>query len=333
MTSHLRPGALRTAAVRAIPPTPRGPVPEDLVTHPHDDAAPVEHDPTGMRDLPRRACPTPGRCPTTSSPASPPPCGRGGCRAAPLLRTAGRDVVPLRPAPGSARLRHLGVAAAVVTAFGLGGVGVAAPGGRAPAARPPPAGPTPAAPRQGSGSRRPSGSRPGRRASALRGRPTRGSGEVVVVMSGPTVHLRPPSAQPPGARGPAADPSRPGRRGPAHRPDRAPRSGRGPAPTRSASRRRRPRRRRRGGRRGAGGGDRRAPERGRTAYAVSDRAPPAPRPHRRSGVPGVTRCRAPARATTGGAGPCGNTAGLGSVARRHRILRSPPATTTRGCVL
>ena len=42
--------------------TPRGHVPEDLVSHPHDDSAPVEHDPTGMRAL-LASLPDPGPMP------------------------------------------------------------------------------------------------------------------------------------------------------------------------------------------------------------------------------------------------------------------------------
>jgi len=104
------------------------------VSHPHDDNAPAEHDPTGMRAL-LASLPDPGPMPddlvARISAALAVEAGRGegieqfweptdGAQAGPGAGTteAGGQVVPLRRRLG---LRHLGVAAAVVGVLGLGG--------------------------------------------------------------------------------------------------------------------------------------------------------------------------------------------------------------------
>ena len=57
------------------------------------------------------------------------------------------------------------------------------------------------------------------------------------------------------------------------------------------------------------------------------------RPHPWSGAARLSPAGAPRPvARPAGRGRRGNTAAVGSVPRRHRMLRSPPATTTRGCV-
>ena len=126
--------------LRPVPPhpanTPRGHVPEDLVSHPHDDTAPVEHDPTGMRAL-LASLPDPGPMPddlvARISAALEAEAGRADDadelwgRLADTSHEvgsgegdpgAGGQVVPLHRRVG---LRHLGVAAAVVGVLGLGG--------------------------------------------------------------------------------------------------------------------------------------------------------------------------------------------------------------------
>ena len=93
------------------------------MTHPHDDPTPVEHDPTGMRDL-LAALPDPGPMPEDLVARITAALAEESRSAA---RTTGADagtVVPLRPRRGG--WRHLGVAAAVVTAVGLGGVALGA---------------------------------------------------------------------------------------------------------------------------------------------------------------------------------------------------------------
>jgi hypothetical protein len=163
------------------------------VSHPHDDSAPVEHDPTGMRAL-LASLPDPGPMPDdlvarigaalraeadrkdgvegllgpreVDDPAHAP------ARAEPL--DTGARVVPMHR---RVRLRHLGVAAAVVGVLGLGGylVGSTLPGGVS------------ASLSAGAGDSRTSSD------SAAAGKaqegvplvaPEAGSGEVVVVMSG-----------------------------------------------------------------------------------------------------------------------------------------------------
>jgi len=106
------------------------------VSHPHDDTAPVEHDPTGMRAL-LANLPEPGPMPEDLvarisaaltveaqrgdgidqlwSLDHDPAAGPSGRKDEP---DAGAQVVPLRRRLG---LRHLGVAAAVVGVLGLGG--------------------------------------------------------------------------------------------------------------------------------------------------------------------------------------------------------------------
>ena len=171
------------------------------MTQPHDDGLPVEHDPTGMRAL-LAGLPDPGPMPDelvsritaalaaeadagqapagarpngTEPPASPRPAGEGGAHVVPLRRR-------------SSRLRHLGVAAAVMAVVGLGTYGVAVMQGGGVGSLDAVAG------RGDSGSDTPSGSmeRSGDDSAegqsgpgpAVRVAPAPGSGEVVVVMSG-----------------------------------------------------------------------------------------------------------------------------------------------------
>ncbi len=61
VTSYLRRDPCVLPPARPLP-MPRGPVPEDPVTQPHDDGVPVEHDPTGMRAL-LAGLPDPGPMP------------------------------------------------------------------------------------------------------------------------------------------------------------------------------------------------------------------------------------------------------------------------------
>jgi thioredoxin reductase len=89
------------------------------VTHPHDDPTPVEHDPTGMRDL-LAALPDPGPMPEDLVARITAALAEESRAAALSASPDAGNVVPLRPRRGG--LRHLGVAAAVVTAIGLGGV-------------------------------------------------------------------------------------------------------------------------------------------------------------------------------------------------------------------
>lgn len=79
------------------------------MSHTHDDDAPVEHDPTGMRAL-LAGLPDPGPMPDDLV---------ARITAALAAEEDGPRVVPLRRRP---RTRHLAVAAAVVGAVGLGGV-------------------------------------------------------------------------------------------------------------------------------------------------------------------------------------------------------------------
>lgn len=89
------------------------------MTHPHDDPTPVEHDPTGMRDL-LAALPDPGPMPEDLVARITAALAEESRAAALSASPDAGNVVPLRPRRGG--LRHLGVAAAVVTAIGLGGV-------------------------------------------------------------------------------------------------------------------------------------------------------------------------------------------------------------------
>ena len=115
------------------------------MSHPHDDSAPVEHDPTGMRAL-LASLPDPGPMPddlvARISAALQAEADRGdgiegllgprdddaGEASRAELGDTGARVVPLHR---RVRLRHLGVAAAVVGVLGLGGyfVGSTLPGG------------------------------------------------------------------------------------------------------------------------------------------------------------------------------------------------------------
>jgi len=107
------------------------------VTHLHDDPTPVEHDPTGMRDL-LASLPDPGPMPedlvaritaalaeeSRAAQASFTAKKAGRVVDAPPTTLDAGNVVPLRPHRPT--LRHLGVAAAVVTAIGLGGAALGA---------------------------------------------------------------------------------------------------------------------------------------------------------------------------------------------------------------
>ncbi|HSF97595.1 MAG TPA: hypothetical protein VLA55_02790 [Ornithinibacter sp.] len=89
------------------------------MTHPHDDPTPVEHDPTGMRDL-LASLPDPGPMPDDLVARITAALAQESRSATLGPASDAGTVVPLRPR--RAGLRHLGVAAAVVTAIGLGGV-------------------------------------------------------------------------------------------------------------------------------------------------------------------------------------------------------------------
>lgn len=111
------------------------------MSHPHDDDAPVEHDPTGMRAL-LAGLPDPGPMPedlveritaalaaeaaatgvgtaATGPASSSTPSSLSSPASAATVEDEGARVLPLRRRP---RARHLAVAAAVVGAMGLGGV-------------------------------------------------------------------------------------------------------------------------------------------------------------------------------------------------------------------
>lgn len=106
------------------------------MTHLHDDPTPVEHDPTGMREL-LASLPDPGPMPEdlvariTAALAEESRAAHGSLSSqaarvvdAPLAAADAGSVVPLRPR--RPMLRHFGVAAAVVTAIGLGGAALGA---------------------------------------------------------------------------------------------------------------------------------------------------------------------------------------------------------------
>lgn len=93
------------------------------MTHPHDDPTPVEHDPTGMRDL-LASLPDPGPMPDDLVARITAALAEESRAASGSPTPDAGNVVPLRPRRGG--LRHLGVAAAVVTAIGLGGVALTA---------------------------------------------------------------------------------------------------------------------------------------------------------------------------------------------------------------
>jgi hypothetical protein len=162
------------------------------VTHPHDDGTAMEHDPTGMRDLLSRL-PAPGPMPEelvariTAALAAEAAAGRPTQDSGAAERQAGGEVVSLPRR--SSRLRHLGVAAAVVTALGLGGYGLAVvQGGGGASVDTVAGGSAESAADAGteSGGKGADESATGEAdtAPALRAAPTPGSGEVVVVMSG-----------------------------------------------------------------------------------------------------------------------------------------------------
>jgi hypothetical protein len=102
------------------------------VTEPHDDRTPVEHDPTGMRAL-LANLPDPGPMPehlvaritaalaAEADAVSAPPADGAPPASGSIEDREIAPVVPLAPRRG-VRMRHLGVAAAVVGALGLTGV-------------------------------------------------------------------------------------------------------------------------------------------------------------------------------------------------------------------
>lgn len=147
------------------------------MTQPHDDGVPVEHDPTGMRAL-LAGLPDPGPMPDELVSRI--------TAALAAEADAGAEVVPLRRR--SSPLRHLGVAAAVVAAVGLGTYGIAAMQGGGTASLDAVAG------RGDSGSDTSGESMAGAGddsaeaqsgpGTALPVAPAPGSGDVVVVMSG-----------------------------------------------------------------------------------------------------------------------------------------------------
>lgn len=162
------------------------------MTHPHDDGTAMEHDPTGMRDLLSRL-PAPGPMPEelvariTAALAAEVDAGRPTQGDATAERQAGGEVVPLPRR--SSRLRHLGVAAAVVAALGLGGYGLAVVQGGGGSSVDSVAGgsaETGADARTGSDGQGADDSATGQEGGPTwqRAAPAPGSGEVVVVMSG-----------------------------------------------------------------------------------------------------------------------------------------------------
>ncbi|MFQ6170999.1 hypothetical protein ACK8HX_05285 [Oryzobacter sp. R7] len=181
------------------------------MSHPHDDDAPVEHDPTGMRallaglpdpgpmpeDLVERitaalaaeagaagiaatgtgatgagAAPAGPGSPSMSSPVSSPASG-------PPAEDEGARVLPLRRRP---RARHLAVAAAVVGAMGLGGVALQVTQGGLTAAFDANGGADSGAGRAESQAGGDAGTDTSGGSAALA--PAAGSGEVLVVTSG-----------------------------------------------------------------------------------------------------------------------------------------------------
>ena len=171
------------------------------MTESHDDRTPVEHDPTGMRAL-LSSLPDPGPMPEdlvaritaalaheagtdagATASAAVPPSAAQPTAAQPEAPEQGHGatVVPLRPRR-RLQLRHLGVAAAVVGAVGLGGVvlstgpdaltaSIGAAGGAADSA-------------DSSARELEEGSGPTAQDSTAGLVPAAGSGEVLVVMSG-----------------------------------------------------------------------------------------------------------------------------------------------------
>ena len=148
------------------------------MTQPHDDGVPVEHDPTGMRAL-LAGLPEPGPMPDELVSRI--------TAALAAEADSGAQVVPLPRR--SSRLRHLGVAAAVVAAVGLGTYGFAALQGGGLASLDAVAGrgddsggETSGESMAGSGDD--SADAPSGPGTALPVAPAPGSGDVVVVMSG-----------------------------------------------------------------------------------------------------------------------------------------------------
>ena len=163
------------------------------MSHPHDDSAPVEHDPTGMRAL-LASLPAPGPMPDDLvarisaalqaeadrgdgiegllGPRHDEDPAHGPSGAEP--HDTGAQVVPLHR---RVRLRHLGVAAAVVGVLGLGGyfVGSTLPGGVSASL---------SAGAGDSGTSADSAAAGKAQEAAPLVAPEAGSGEVVVVMSG-----------------------------------------------------------------------------------------------------------------------------------------------------
>ncbi|HYN68097.1 MAG TPA: hypothetical protein VES93_14510 [Ornithinibacter sp.] len=161
------------------------------MSHPHDDTAPVEHDPTGMRAL-LASLPDPGPMPddlvARISAALEAEAGRADgvdglfgrvgdsshdLRAGDADLGTGGRVVPLRR---RVQLRHLGVAAAVVGVLGLGGYLVGTLPGGVTASLSAGSADSAASDDSGAGSKAQEG--------APLVAPEAGSGEVVVVMSG-----------------------------------------------------------------------------------------------------------------------------------------------------
>ena len=170
------------------------------MTESHDDRTPVEHDPTGMRAL-LASLPEPGPMPehlvaritaalaAEAGAADPGSAGASGAASArtgggpaPAADAASTSGATLTPLPRRrVQLRHLGVAAAVVGALGLGGVvlstspndltaSIGASGGSDSA--------------QDAESAAGGGDDTGATGPAAASVPPAGSGEVVVVMSG-----------------------------------------------------------------------------------------------------------------------------------------------------
>ena len=165
------------------------------MTESHDDRTPVEHDPTGMRAL-LSSLPDPGPMPdhlvariTAALAAEADAAAGPAVDAPPASRPVDDDapapVVPLPRRPG-VRMRHLGVAAAVVGALGLTGVVLSTTdGGGLTAAITGSRDSAESAQDAQSGAGADSGGSAGPEAPAMSPVvPPAGSGQVVVVMSG-----------------------------------------------------------------------------------------------------------------------------------------------------
>ena len=327
MTSHRWPGP----CVRrpATPPAPPEGTSRRTVSQQHDDTAPVEHDPTGMRAL-LASLPDPGPMPDdlvariSAALADEAQRGDGIDRLWGLDEGDGGDsgsqVAPIRRRRFEPR--HLAVAAAVVGILGLGGflvrsvpgdvmasLGIAGGSGDSGAA---------------------ADTAAGARAQALVA-PEAGSGEVVVVMSGVDHSSDRLDVSARELDDGTLDPvTRPQRRVARDRPDRD--TDRRPGVCHGA---RHPCRRRilvdvarsTGSRRRSSSCTRTRAGRPRPSTAPAPRATPSSSAARYPSADALQRRGPP---TAGRA--AGNTTAVGSVPRRHRMLRSPPLTTTRGCV-